>query len=69
MTSNLIDITNNECKKGNHASCVGSWIGFGFEFFCDCNCHLRKNNAADDFREPHSAASSQCTLEVTKEND
>lgn len=31
-----------ECKYGNHKSCHGQWIGFGFKIVCSCSgCHKR----------------------------
>lgn len=27
------------CKINNHKQCPGQWEGFGFQIFCNCDCH------------------------------
>ena len=68
MISNFIDFTNNECKKENHDSCPGTWIGLGFEFYCDCDCH-NKRETTDGFGAPTSVAINHTTHDESGEDD
>ncbi|TLX83213.1 MAG: hypothetical protein E6L04_08960 [Thaumarchaeota archaeon] len=69
MIQQSIPFHSKHCASNQHQVCYGAWTGFGFEVYCDCYCHKRKNNAADGFGSLDSAAPYQVSLEVTKEID
>jgi len=66
---NKIFFLNKHCRAKLHSICPGQWAGFGFEIYCNCSCHTKKDDAADGFGRPDFAASSHISSEVTKEND
>jgi len=64
----VINFLNKDCKNQKHFLCTGSWQGFNFVFYCECECHIKKNDVADGFQRPDSATSATLThslLEVT----
>jgi len=66
---NKMFFLNKHCRAKVHSICRAEWTGFGFEIYCDCSCHTKKDDAADGFGRPETAASSQWNLEVSQEND
>lgn len=36
-----IDFFSKECKNKNHFSCSCRWVGFGFQVYCNCECHRK----------------------------
>jgi hypothetical protein len=52
-------------------ACERTWSNsvISHKIICDCSCHTKKDDAADGFKRPDSAAFSQLSQEVTKESD
>ena len=53
-----LSFTSKECKNKNHFLCQCEWEGFGFQIFCNCECHkklvldiaiLNDNNYGNNF--------------------
>ena len=38
---NLLEFSSKFCKKNNHNQCPGQWEGFGFQVYCNCECHRK----------------------------
>lgn len=36
-----LSFTSKECKNKNHFLCEYEWEGFGFQIFCNCECHRK----------------------------
>ena len=51
------DFISKECKNKNHFLCKHQWEGFGFQIFCNCECHRKlvldkailKNDSSDGY--------------------
>ena len=63
-----LNIPCQSCRHDLHESCEKLQKQGFVTIKCSCTCY-RKNNAADGFRAPDSAASNQSHLEVTEEID
>lgn len=70
-STNIPDLTVEMCPFSCGEGCERIWTNsvIPHKIICDCYCHKIKNNAADGFGSLDSAASSQCTSEVTKVDD
>jgi hypothetical protein len=52
MQNSIIEFRSKGCKNNNHHHCAGSWNGFGFEVYCSCYCHHKKEEALDSVGRP-----------------
>jgi hypothetical protein len=52
MQNSIAEFRSKDCKNNNHQNCAGSWNGFGFEVYCSCNCHYKKEEALESVGEP-----------------
>jgi hypothetical protein len=52
MQNLVVEFWSKDCKNNNHQNCAGSWNGFGFEFYCSCNCHHKKEEALESVGGP-----------------
>jgi hypothetical protein len=70
ITNAVINFISRQCKNSIHKGCCGIWQGLGFEVFCDCECHKKKEQqASGKVGGPISNAISSLTQEVTQDND
>ena len=52
-----LDFISKECKNKNQFSCKYQWEGYGFQIFCNCECHRKlvldkailKNDSSDGY--------------------
>lgn len=67
----LPDLTMQMCPFSCSVVCERIWTNriIDHKIICNCNCHKIKNDAADGFGRPDSAASGRFTLEVSNDND
>jgi hypothetical protein len=42
----IIKFTSKDCKSNRHKNCANSWNGFGFEVYCSCYCHHKKEDCS-----------------------
>jgi hypothetical protein len=56
MQNSVVEFRSKDCKNNNHQNCAGSWNGFGFEFYCSCNCHHKKEEALESVGGPVASA-------------
>lgn len=52
---NEISFKSKECKYRNHFLCEYQWEGFGFQIFCNCDCHRKLLGIEKDVLNPHSS--------------
>jgi hypothetical protein len=45
MQNSIVEFRSKDCKNNNHQNCASGWNGFGFEFYCSCYCHHKKEEA------------------------
>lgn len=66
MKAGLIYFLSRPCKILEHKLCHGYWLGFGFEYACECFCHQGKNEATERFSKLISDALNTPSLELPK---
>jgi hypothetical protein len=52
MQNSIVEFRNKDCKNNNHQNCAGSWNGFGFEVYCSCYCHHKKEEVLESVGGP-----------------
>jgi hypothetical protein len=52
MQNSIVEFRSKDCKNNNHQNCAGSWNGFGFEVYCSCDCHHKKEEALESVGGP-----------------
>jgi hypothetical protein len=52
VTASKLEFLNRECKNNEHYECAGKWHGLGFEIYCSCNCHHKKEEALESVGGP-----------------
>jgi hypothetical protein len=68
--ANLVEFLSKQCKNKEHIICCGLWKGLGFEVFCDCECHKKKEQQAlAEVRGPVSNATTSLSQETTQDDD
>ena len=48
------DFLNKFCRVDCHSKCHASWTGLGFHFFCNCQCHKKKQSADENWTDNSS---------------
>jgi hypothetical protein len=52
MQNSIVEFRSRDCKNNNHQNCADSWNGFGFEVYCSCYCHHKKEEELESVGGP-----------------